>query len=73
MRHLLAALALLAAVPALAAPPDAPKAKEVQIKVTDNGFEPREVKAKKDQPSRSSSPAPPSGPASRPSTCQPRT
>ena len=50
MRHLLAALALVAAACAIAGPPDAPKAQEVQIKVTDNGFEPREVKAKKDQP-----------------------
>jgi len=50
MRHLFAALALLVAAPAFAGPPDAPKAKEVQIKVTDNGFEPREVRAKKDQP-----------------------
>ncbi len=50
MRHVLAALALLTAAPALGGPPDAPKTKEVQIKVTDYGFEPRQVKAKKDQP-----------------------
>ncbi|HEX7622760.1 MAG TPA: cupredoxin domain-containing protein [Anaeromyxobacteraceae bacterium] len=53
MRHLLAALALVSAVPAFAAPPEAaaaPKAKEVQIKVTASGFEPKEVKAKKGQP-----------------------
>ena len=53
MRHLLAALALLSAAPAFAAPPEAgaaPKAKEVQIKVTSNGFEPQVVKAKKGQP-----------------------
>ena len=53
MRHLLAALALLSAVPVFAAPPEAgapPKAKEVQIKVTDKGFEPQVVKAKKGQP-----------------------
>jgi plastocyanin domain-containing protein len=53
MRHLLTTLALLTAVPAFAAPPEAaaaPKAKEVQIKVTDKGFEPQVVKAKKGQP-----------------------
>jgi plastocyanin domain-containing protein len=45
MRHLLVALTLLAAAPALAGEP--PK---IQIKVTDAGFEPREVKIKKGQP-----------------------
>ncbi len=49
MRHLLVALALLSADPTLAAPP-AGNVKEVQIKVTSNGFEPHEVKAKKGQP-----------------------
>ena len=53
MRHFLAALALVSAAPTFAAPPPeapAPKAKEVQIKVTSNGFEPQVVKAKKGQP-----------------------
>ena len=52
MRHLLAALALLSAAPAFAAPPEAAasNAKTVQIKVTDKGFEPQVVKAKKGQP-----------------------
>lgn len=49
MRHLLAALALLSALPTLAAPP-AGSVKEVQIKVTSKGFEPQVVKAKKGQP-----------------------
>lgn len=43
MRHLLLAAALLAAAPALAGEP-------IQIKVTDNGFEPQQVKVKKGQP-----------------------
>ena len=55
MRHLLAALSVLAAVPTLASPPAGPapaagSVKEVQIKVTTSGFEPKEVKAKKGQP-----------------------
>lgn len=45
MKKLLLALALTAAAPALAA-----EARKVDIKVTDAGFEPREVKAKKGQP-----------------------
>ena len=45
----LAALALAAAAPARAA--DAPAAgRRVEIKVTDAGFEPREVKARKGEP-----------------------
>jgi plastocyanin domain-containing protein len=42
----LATLVLAVAAPALAAEP----ARKVDIKVTDAGFEPREVKAKKGQP-----------------------
>ena len=47
MRTLLLA-ALLLAAPALAA--DTPTGRKVEIKVTDAGFEPREVKAKKGEP-----------------------
>lgn len=50
MRQLLAALALLAAAPVLAEAPTAPKDGKVQIKVTDNGFEPRQIKVKKGKP-----------------------
>jgi plastocyanin domain-containing protein len=45
MRQLLIALSLFAAAPALAGEPA-----KIQIKVTDAGFEPREVKVKKGQP-----------------------
>jgi plastocyanin domain-containing protein len=44
MRPAIAALALLAAAAALAAPP---AGRKVEIKVTDAGFEPREVKTRK--------------------------
>lgn len=44
----LAALALAAAVPARAA--EAPAGRRVEVKVTDAGFEPREVKARKGEP-----------------------
>ncbi|HEY7726589.1 MAG TPA: cupredoxin domain-containing protein [Anaeromyxobacteraceae bacterium] len=47
MRQLIAALALLAAAPAPAGPP---AGQRVEIKVTDAGFEPREVKARKGEP-----------------------
>lgn len=45
MKKLLLAIALAAAAPALAG-----EARKVEIKVTDAGFEPREVKAKKGEP-----------------------
>lgn len=45
MKQLLLVIALAAAAPALAG-----EARKVQIKVTDAGFEPREVKAKKGEP-----------------------
>jgi plastocyanin domain-containing protein len=48
MRKLLMALALLAAAPALAG--EAKAGKKVEIKVSDAGFEPREVKAKAGEP-----------------------
>jgi plastocyanin domain-containing protein len=48
MRNLLMALALLAAAPTLAA--EAKPGAKVEIKVGSNGFEPREVKAKKGEP-----------------------
>jgi plastocyanin domain-containing protein len=44
-----ALLALLVAIPVLAADP-APAKGGIVIKVTENGFEPREVKVKKGQP-----------------------
>ena len=49
MRKALLALAVLAAVPALAAEP-AKGGQKVDIKVTDDGFVPREIKVKKGQP-----------------------
>jgi plastocyanin domain-containing protein len=49
MRKALLALALLAAVPAFAAEP-ATGGQKVDIKVTDDGFVPREIKVKKGQP-----------------------
>lgn len=55
MRHLVAALVLAAAVPASGAPAAAgtdarPAARQVQIKVTEQGFEPKEVKVKRGEP-----------------------
>jgi plastocyanin domain-containing protein len=52
MRKALFALVLLAATPTLAAEtaPSGKEARRVEIKVTDEGFVPREVKAKKGQP-----------------------
>ncbi len=51
MRSLLAALVLAAAAPAVAAdPPAAQAARKVEIKVTDAGFEPREIPLKKGEP-----------------------
>lgn len=49
MRNALFALALLAAAPAFSAEPNA-GGKKVEIKVTDDGFVPREIKVKKGQP-----------------------
>ena len=49
MRKALLALALLATAPAFAAEP-APGGQKVDIKVTDDGFLPREIKVKKGQP-----------------------
>ncbi len=49
MRKALLALALLATAPAFAAEP-ATGGKKVDIKVTDDGFVPREIKVKKGQP-----------------------
>ncbi len=45
-----ALLALLLAVPAATLAADAPAGKKIEIKVTDAGFEPREVKVKKGEP-----------------------
>jgi plastocyanin domain-containing protein len=60
MRHVVLAAALLAGAPALAAPPagvpdarapaTAPGAVRVSIQVTDRGFEPKEVRVKRGQP-----------------------
>jgi plastocyanin domain-containing protein len=54
MRKALLALVLLATAPALAAestPAASPKgARKVEMKVTDDGFVPREIKVKKGQP-----------------------
>jgi plastocyanin domain-containing protein len=49
MRALLA-LALLLAVPAVAADKAPAAARKIEIKVTDAGFEPREVKLKRGEP-----------------------
>ena len=49
MRKALFAVALLAAAPAFSAEP-AGGGKKVEIKVTDDGFVPREIKVKKGQP-----------------------
>jgi plastocyanin domain-containing protein len=51
MRHLFTAVALLVAVPVLAGAKDAAAAgKKVEIKVTDDGFQPSEIKVKKGEP-----------------------
>ena len=52
MRKALFALVLFAAVPTLAAEaaPSGKEARKVEVKVTDDGFVPREIKAKKGQP-----------------------
>lgn len=47
MRQLLIALAFLAAAPALA---EQTPGRKIEIKVTDAGFEPRQVKVKKGEP-----------------------
>ena len=49
--RLFALLALVVALPVLAADKaPAPAGKTIEIKVTENGFEPREIKVKKGQP-----------------------
>ena len=50
MRKTLFALALLAAAPAFAAEPASKGGPKVEIKVTDDGFVPSQVKLKKGQP-----------------------
>ena len=52
MRNALLALAFLAAAPVLGAEPakDAKAGKSINIKVTDDGFQPSQVKVKKGQP-----------------------
>lgn len=50
MRKALLALALLVAAPAFAAESAAKGGQKVDIKVTDDGFVPREIKVKKGQP-----------------------
>jgi len=52
MRKALFALVLFAAVPTLAAEtaPSGKEVRKVEVKVTDDGFVPREIKAKKGQP-----------------------
>jgi plastocyanin domain-containing protein len=59
MRHVIALAALLAAGPALAAeapakgaPASAAAVRTVEIKVTEAGFEPREIRVKKGQPTK---------------------
>lgn len=48
--RLAALLALLVALPALAADPPPATGNKIEIKVTDKGFEPQEIKVKKGQP-----------------------
>jgi len=48
--RLVALLALLVALPVLAADPAPAAGKKIEIKVTENGFEPKEIKVKKGQP-----------------------